>query len=319
MKSQIEKVMDIVKSEKGNAPIVLFIVAIAILTLAGSTLYLSKSGKSGVSNLFNNTNSPVTSGNKESPLTQETIPQDQKYGLLLNPNLMPDQWTYDNIVREPLLSTYEKNYIENTYKGLLPQLFFSNNNETADYLNKHFTVQTFQWSSVYESTWLPPERKDLKSLQLVINYNFQDGWVNTNHYRFQDGNTGDISLNLNVFDYQNGKFVRRDSVTPDDLSKFTAFKNGVSNIISEDEAKKLLKENMRSGLFGLNNTEPAYQPYISIDNNTLRLFLEATNFTDLCKNNRNSTNPITVRNCSINLSTKKIICTDKQSACSFPL
>ena len=252
-----------------------------------------------------------------------TIPNEdeivnQKYGQISDLTIRPSDWSYSFLASNPTLSKAEKDQIGGYIANNLTNMFETNINQSNNFISNHFKVKSFNLRPVYDGDISPPNRNDLRSVRLDVNYEFQFDWFKTTFFDPPDGNTGNITLGFNISDYKNNIFVPTTKILPSDMEEYLAFRNGIEKIISLDNAKKLIKQKMMEKLQFNNNV--SYQQEIAIDNNQLKLLLTSSNFSQLCsgkiENFLGAIKEVNAMQCSVDLSSSETKCNSKKVPCA---
>jgi hypothetical protein len=231
-------------------------------------------------------------------------------------SLKPDERTYGDLVRNPSLTGAEKTQIDSYLNAKLNQIFETQPDNQNNFMN-NFKVRTVYWWPVYTNTTIPPDRKDLRALILKVTYEFRFDWFKTTHYKLPNG-TGSIGLSFVLFDYQSGKFIPKNVISPDEVSDYLAFKKGISKIISYNDAKNRIRMETLKTAPGSVFDSFTYDPSITVSEGRLIILLEATNFTKACAAQSAASEIIkgNVTNCKIDLVTAQVSCQTKQMFCS---
>lgn len=255
----------------------------------------------------------------------ENVSSNQKYGILDEPVLRIDDWATSRVVREPSLSETENQKIFEIVNESTSDTFTKGyaNESGYDFLNRHFHVKSAHLSSIYSGTTSPPLRQDLRSVALMVYYDFVFDWLTTTNQRYEKegegSSTGSLSLIIDVIDYKNGEFVKKDKIVPLERDQFIAFRSGFDKIISKDNAFHILNESFTTRGKELNIS---VDYFIKVSGRELQPTMEGTNFVamnNVACSNINENRKFTYTSCEVNLVSGGVKCSDKEVWCFYYL
>ena len=269
-------------------------------------------------------NYPLPNGTTSNSAPYENVSYSQMYGILDEPSLKINDWTTRWVVREPDLNENEKQTILGIVNESSLKIFVKGfANETgSDFLNKHFHVVSANIWSIYNGNTAPPFRQDLKSVALMVYYDFTFDWLKITNQRYQQegsgSSTGPMFLIINIIDYKNGEFVKSDKVVPLGADNFIAFRDGIDSIISKENASDILNNSFTTRGKTLDIT---VDYFIRVSGRQLQPIMEGMNFVSVknktCPINSNENKQFTYTSCEVNLVSGNVQCSDKEAWCFY--